>query len=198
MAGITGLTTATTTLTIDPIADTGGTTRYKRALAPVSATGLDSSVASQAVGTHVDDAAATLATDAVVGIGALADETATDSVDEGDVGLVRMTLDRILRVVSQQRSSTATKATVAASASSVTLLAANTARRGAIIVNDSTVVLYIDLTGGTASTSSYSAVLGGSAAAPFEFYEVPFGYNGLITGIWASATGNARVTEFVA
>ena len=96
MAGITGLTTATTSLTVDPIADTGGTTRYKRALAPVAATGLDSSVASQAVGTHVDDAAATLGTDAVVGIGALADETATDSVDEGDVGLLRMTLNRRL------------------------------------------------------------------------------------------------------
>ena len=43
-----------------------------------------------------DDSAFTIATDAVSPIGALADETAPDSVDEGDVGLVRMTLDRKL------------------------------------------------------------------------------------------------------
>jgi hypothetical protein len=45
-----------------------------------------------------DDSAFTIATDAVSPIGALADETAPDSVDEGDVGLVRMTLDRKLLV----------------------------------------------------------------------------------------------------
>jgi hypothetical protein len=27
------------------------------------------------------------------------------------------------------------------------------------------------------------------------YYEVPFGYTGRIDGIWASANGNARVTE---
>lgn len=45
-----------------------------------------------------DDAAFTVATSKVVPVGALADETATDSVDEGDVGAVRMTLDRRLQV----------------------------------------------------------------------------------------------------
>lgn len=44
----------------------------------------------------VDDSAFTIATDEVVPMGALADETATDSVDEGDVGIPRMTLDRKL------------------------------------------------------------------------------------------------------
>lgn len=197
MAAITSRTN-TAGESLDPIADTGGATRYKQAIAPKSASGLDFNVAAQVVGTHVDDAAFTVATDAVVGIGGLIDETSTDSGDEGDIVAVRATADRILRVIAQERSSTATKANVAGSASSVTLLAANTARRGAIITNDSSAVLYIDLTGGTASTTSYSVVLGGSAAAPFEGYEVPFGYTGLITGIWASATGNARVTEFVA
>lgn len=91
---------------------------------------------------------------------------------------------------------TGTKSSVAGSASSVTLLAANADRAGAIITNDSSAVLYVDLSGGTASTTSYSITLGGSSAAPFEAYEVPFGLTGLITGIWASATGNARVTEF--
>src|SRR5687767_9016234 len=46
-----------------------------------------------------DDAAFTLGTSPVVPIGALADESAPDSVDEGDVGIPRMTLNRLLRTV---------------------------------------------------------------------------------------------------
>jgi len=43
---------------------------------------------------YVDDSAFTIGTDKVNAQGFLADETATDSVDEGDIGLARMTLDR--------------------------------------------------------------------------------------------------------
>lgn len=43
-----------------------------------------------------DDSAFTVGTSLVSAIGALADETAPDSVNEGDVGAVRMTLDRKL------------------------------------------------------------------------------------------------------
>lgn len=45
-------------------------------------------------GELADDAAFTVATTRVVPVGYLADETATDSVDEGDIGAARMTLDR--------------------------------------------------------------------------------------------------------
>lgn len=177
------------------ILSTGPTGLLKRAVAGSSrtVTGGDVNAATQEVGTHTDDAAFTVATDAIVTIGALIDETSTDSGDEGDAVAIRATADRILRVVSQQRSSASTKANVASSASSVTILAANTARRGASIWNDSSAILYLDLTGGTASATSCSVKLIADA-----FYEVPFGYTGLITGIWASATGAARVTEFVA
>ncbi len=41
-----------------------------------------------------DDAAFTVATSKVFAAGFLADETSTDSVDEGDAGIARMTLDR--------------------------------------------------------------------------------------------------------
>jgi hypothetical protein len=41
-----------------------------------------------------DDAAFTVATSELVPVGYFADETATDSVDEGDLGAARMTLDR--------------------------------------------------------------------------------------------------------
>jgi hypothetical protein len=49
-------------------------------------------------GIKVDDAAFTPATDNVLPMGAMADEVAPDSVDEGDVGIPRMTLDRKLLV----------------------------------------------------------------------------------------------------
>lgn len=88
---------------------------------------------------------------------------------------------------------TGTKASVASSATSVTILASNTSRKGAIIYNDSTQILYLDLSGGTASSSSYSVQV-----LAYGYFELPppIIYNGVITGIWAAANGNARVTEF--
>lgn len=90
------------------------------------------------------------------------------------------------------KSGTATLSNVAGSASSVTLLSAAAGRLGATIVNDSTAVLYVKF-GTTASSTSYTVKLVADA-----YYEVPFGYTGRIDGIWASATGNARVTELTA
>jgi hypothetical protein len=93
------------------------------------------------------------------------------------------------RQVVTQKALTATLSNVNASDSSVTLLAANTARLGATIVNDSTVTLYVKF-GATASTTSYTVKLLAGA-----YYEVPFGYYGIIDGISASATGVIRITE---
>lgn len=84
---------------------------------------------------------------------------------------------------------TATHANVAGATSSTSLLAANAARKGAAIFNDSTSVLYVKLGFGASSTSFAVKMEAGA------YYEVPFGFTGLITGIWASATGSARVTE---
>lgn len=109
------------------------------------------------------------------------DYTPVATDDQGNVFIVR-------------KAQTSSTTSVASSASNVTILAANNARKGATITNDSSVVLYIKL-GTTASTSSYTVVLAGAVAAPFAYYEVPFGYVGIIDGIWASATGNARITE---
>jgi hypothetical protein len=77
----------------------------------------------------------------------------------------------------------------------VTVLAANANRLGATISNDSTAILYLLLGTGTASATNYTVALDqkGSVAA---YFEVPFDFTGIITGIWASATGSARVTEF--
>ena len=47
---------------------------------------------------YTDDAAFTPATSKILGIGFQADEASTDSVDEGDIGAARMTLDRKVQV----------------------------------------------------------------------------------------------------
>jgi hypothetical protein len=78
---------------------------------------------------------------------------------------------------------------VSGSASSVSLLASNNARVGATVYNDSAAILYIKL-GATASATSFTVKV-----QPEEYFEVPFGYTGAIDGIWASATGSARITE---
>lgn len=87
-------------------------------------------------------------------------------------------------------STVSTRSNVVSSASSVTVLAANTARRGATITNDSTAVLYLGFGSGAASTTSYTVQIPAGG-----YYEVPFGVNEQLTGIWASANGSARVTE---
>jgi hypothetical protein len=92
--------------------------------------------------------------------------------------------------VGQVKATTGAQTSVAANAASVTLLAANTNRKGATIYNDSSAVLYLLLATGPASaTANTLQIVGGG------YYEVPYGYTGIIVGIWASATGNARVTE---
>lgn len=92
--------------------------------------------------------------------------------------------------VKELRSSASAVTSVADSASNVTLLASNANRLGATIYNDSTVALYVKL-GATASTTSFTIKMAADA-----YYEVPFGYTGIIDGIWASdASGSARITE---
>jgi hypothetical protein len=87
-------------------------------------------------------------------------------------------------------SNTGTTTSVASSAANVTLLAANTARLGAAITNDGNKILYVKC-GATASTTSFTHQLGAG-----EYWEIPFGYTGILDGIWSAANGNARVTEF--
>lgn len=79
---------------------------------------------------------------------------------------------------------------VTATGSATTLLAANSNRKGATIYNDSNKNLYVKL-GSGASTTSFTVKMVKGA-----YYEVPFNYRGIITGIWdTSPSGVARVTE---
>lgn len=86
-------------------------------------------------------------------------------------------------------STTATETSVASSATSVALTTANTARKGVAVFNDSTAVLYLRLSATAATTALYTTQIGTGG-----YYEVPFGYTGAITGIWASANGAALIT----
>lgn len=98
--------------------------------------------------------------------------------------------------MSEYKASTSNKSTLTSvpdSATSVTLLAANVKRKGASIVNTSTAILYIHMSGGTATaTTAHSVQL-----PTLNYFEVPYGYTGAITGIWASdSTGSANITEY--
>ena len=85
---------------------------------------------------------------------------------------------------------TGTQSSVASSASNVTLLAANAARKGASIFNDSTTNLFVKF-GATASTTSFAVKM-----IPFSYFELEFPcYTGIIDGIWDTANGSARVNE---
>jgi hypothetical protein len=91
--------------------------------------------------------------------------------------------------VSNAKPSTSTTSSVAGSATNVTLLPSNGTRLGATIYNDSTALLYIKL-GALATSTDFTIKL-----FPMSYWEVPFGYTGEIDGIWASATGHARIDE---
>jgi hypothetical protein len=145
----------------------------------------DASGRVRVIGSVAQDAA--LGSD-VVTVGGRASAAVPSSMSaDGDA--VFAWLDRNGRQVITQKAGTATLSNVSGSASSVTVLAANTSRLGATVYNDSTAILYLKF-GATASTTSFTAKLNAD-----DYYEVPYGYTGILDGIWASATGSARVTE---
>ena len=71
----------------------------------------------------------------------------------------------------------------------------NAARKGLIVVNDSTAALYIAYAG-TAGTSAYSYYVPGSQSGVPYTWEMPKPvFTGTLSCIWSSATGTARVTD---
>ena len=88
--------------------------------------------------------------------------------------------------------STGTQTNVTSSATDVTILAANTARKGGMIFNDSTSVLYLLFSTGTSSVTNYSTQIAAGSMLSIRVGE----YTGIIKGLWSTANGAARVTEF--
>lgn len=93
-------------------------------------------------------------------------------------------------VVEPENAPTASQASVASSAASVTLRAASAARKGLAIYNDSTAQLFLLLGAGPASATAFTIEMD-----PSSYYEVPFNYTGIVTGVWSAVDGAARVTE---
>ena len=85
----------------------------------------------------------------------------------------------------------ATLSNVSSSASSVSILAANSRRKGLVLVNDSTQAVYIAFAA-TASATSFTFKM---TDASMLIMDPPI-YTGPISAIWAAANGSMRVTEF--
>ena len=87
-------------------------------------------------------------------------------------------------------STTATHTRLTADTAPVILLAANTLRVGASLFNDSTAICYVKLGTAVTATSKWRALAAGA------YVEIPFGYEGIIQGVWAAVNGAMDVVEF--
>lgn len=85
---------------------------------------------------------------------------------------------------------TATRSSVPAVSTDTLLLDCNTARRGAVIFNDSGGTLKIAYGTAPATAKDFTVAIG-----PRESHLVAFGYRGMIRGIWEKTHGAALVTE---
>lgn len=139
--------------------------------------------------------AVTQSTEDAAQLGSLTETApATDTASSGLNGRLQRVAQRLTSLIAFWVAATGTKTSVNSGVASVTILAANAARKGAMFKNTDANILYLDLSGGTASATSYSVDI-----APGGFYELPSSplYTGLITGIWAAdGSGAALVTEF--
>lgn len=100
---------------------------------------------------------------------------------------------RIVTATDPVKPATATRSNVNDAASDTLLLAANAARKGATVWNDSAEILYLGL--GTVAASATSCTVKMPADA---YYELPAGFTGQVRGIWANnGSGAARITELV-
>lgn len=164
-------------------------------------------------GDKVDDAAFTPGTDRVVPNGLFADETSTDSVDEGDIGIPRMTLDRKAIVVPEAHTNggaTPYKLISAASTNATSLKASAGQIYSIAAYNINAAVRYLKLynkalspTVGTDTPVAVYAIPGNTAGAGFTI-SFPVGMQfdtgiafALTTGIADSDTGAVAANEQV-
>lgn len=180
----------------------GGGTQYTEGDVDASITG--TALMMEGAGNALVAAQGTAADGLLVNLGTNNDVTVTGTVTAnlaagtnniGDVDVLTLpvaynagtTSATTVRTV-EATAATSTLSNVAGSASSVTLIAANTARKKVVMYNDSTADCYVKY-GSTASSTSFTWLM--AAGSHIEETE----YNGIITGIWTSATGNMRVSE---
>ncbi len=125
--------------------------------------------------------------------------TITANAGTGNFTVTQATASNLNATVTPAAAPTAsaTLASVSGSASSVTLLAAGAAINGWSICNESSAILYMAKTSTAASATAYSLAFPAAGTVATCFVETQPGmYGGQINGIWASATGAARVTSW--
>lgn len=134
----------------------------------------------------------------VLNLGAGGDSIGTDNVGglnyevvkqafgaEGSIELV----EDANPLPTKEYSGTGTSSTANITNVSSTALASNSNRRGATFQNEGTATVYLKL-GATASTTSYTVQI-----REGSYYEVPYGYVGIIDAITSASTATLRVTE---
>jgi hypothetical protein len=116
----------------------------------------------------------------------------TDSPDPTDPAEV-VVVKAPLPPLTPEQSNNGTLTAIPSTITPVTLLAANPIRHGFSIFNSSTAILYVKAStnGATVSSSFYTVSIN-----PQVYYEDPYNYVGIVTGVWASANGTAYVTEY--
>lgn len=149
---------------------------------------VETAVGASNVGVVADDAAFTVGTTELVPVGALADETSTDSVNEGDYGAFRMSLDRVLYVRPSLTDSQGE--TVAASQTDQALGATGAAGDrldGVLIVPATTAPGAVSIKDGAGGAIT---IFAGGTTTVVSFF-VPLGVNGWIStsGAWKVTTG---------
>lgn len=105
------------------------------------------------------------------------------------VAIVDLSGNQITSLSGTSYPATGTVSRVGTSTTSATLLASNASRKGVIVVNESTSVLYVKY-GVTASATSYTHKID-----PDSTLEIKESYTGRIDGILSASTGNAEITE---
>lgn len=102
-------------------------------------------------------------------------------------GSVNLAPNQVLKL---EKGTLSTVTSVASSTTSVTLLAENSLRHSVHLFNDSTSALFVKYGTAASSTSfTHKVVAAGSVDIVYPAYV------GLITGIWTSVDGAARITE---
>lgn len=128
-------------------------------------------------------------------LGSVTLSSVTTAITVGSVALLAGSSANVLGSVAiskYQAPNAAARSNVTAATVDSTLLAPNTARMGAALVNDVNADCYVGLSTVAVTTASYTVKVG-----PGGYYEVPFGFTGGVRGFWLStlSSGSMRVTE---
>lgn len=127
---------------------------------------------------------------AYIGGGKFATSTAVDPSGSGTSNVLKV--QSVGADGNTSSPSTAAVTSVDSQTAAVQLLAASTTRKGVTILNTDSNALYIRFGAGDATATDYSVQV-----PPNGYYEVPYGYTGRISGIWAAdGTGAAKITAF--